>query len=204
MGFIAHSGPGLDTTKSRSDNRKGVMDMNIEPMISEKTRMAGMTDEDRRLRQQWVEDQYLTEREPVRVPALIYRNNFKRLMGYPLDITFKYLIKSKLLHPRKALIVRYMTGKMGLMLGGFGCILYYARHNQAHWERIHGPVIQILRKPCFPGDEGWDDPDYGKTTPEQWSCNRYFADRSIFLCPKTLLTSSETATEISKRNAGLL
>ena len=35
--------------------RKGVMDMNIEPMISEKTRMAGMTDEDRRLRQQWVE-----------------------------------------------------------------------------------------------------------------------------------------------------
>ena len=36
------------------------------------------------------------------------------------------------------------------------------------------------------------------------SCNRYFADRSIFLCPKTLLTSSETATEISKRNAGLL
>merc|ERR1712200_78229 len=135
MGFIASSGNGLDTTRPRADAMKGVMNMNIEPMISEKTRMAGMTPEDRRLRQQWVEDQYLTEREPVRVPALIYRNNFKRLFGYPLDMTAKFLISKHVLHPRTALVGRYMIGKLALTLSGIAGVLYYFRHNQSHWER---------------------------------------------------------------------
>lgn len=204
MGFIAKSGPGLETTRSRSDNMKGVMSLNIEPMISEKTRMDGMTDADRKLREQWVEDQYLTDREPVRVNALIYRNNFKRLFGYPLDMTFKYLIKSHALHPRTAVVSRYYLGKIGMMFLGTGTLLYYFRHNQANWERSHGPVVCPAREPIFPGDEGWDDPDYGKTTPESWSSNRSFYDRTNFLCLDTLKTSSETATEISKRNAGLL
>jgi len=204
MGFIASSGNGLDTTRPRADAMKGVMNMNIEPMISEKTRMAGMTPEDRRLRQQWVEDQYLTEREPVRVPALIYRNNFKRLFGYPLDMTFKFLIKKHVMHPNTAIITRWLLGKSLLMCTGMGLALYYLRHNQAHWERVSGFVIIPARKPCYPGDPGWDDPDHGKTTPESWCANRYFYDRTIFLCPETLKTSSETATEISRRNAGLL
>jgi len=204
MGFIAHSGPGLETTKSRSDNMKGVMDMNIEPMISEKTRGAGMTDEDRRLRQQWVEDQYLTEREPVRVPALIYRNNFKRLFGYPLDMTFKKLITSKVLHPRTALVTRWLLGRVSLLLGGMGVVIYHLRHNPAQWERSHGAVITKPREPIYPGDEGWGDPCHGQTTPQTWVANRGFYDRNIFLCLETLKTSSETATEISRRNAGLL
>lgn len=206
MGFIAQSDPGgsLDTTRSRSDALKGVMSLNIEPMISERTRMAGMTAEDRRLRQQWCEDQWLTEREPVRVTALVYRNNFKRLFGYPMDFTFKKLIMHKVLHPRVAVVSRWLLGKMGLLTLGIGIVAYHFRHNQANWERCTGLVHRKWREPILPGDEGWDDPDAGKTDPWMWATNRYFHDRTVFLNPKTMKTSSETATEISRRNAGLL
>jgi len=205
MGFLASSGDGLNTTRDRSDNRKNVMNVNIEPMPLDRQRLAdgGMTDEERALRKQWVEDQYLTDREPVRVAALIYRNNFKRLFGYPLDMTFKYLISSHKLHPRTALISRYVIGKVSLMVGSLMGVMYYMRHNQAHWEKSNlGWVTKPDRLPVYPGDEGWDDPEHGQTNPQSWAYNKFFYERNVFLCPETMKTSSETATEISRRNAG--
>jgi len=207
MGFKAKAADGLVIHRDRGDNLEGVLNMNIEPMPLDRNRCAdgGMTPEERALRKQWVEDQYLTDREPVRVPALIYRNNFKRLFGYPLDMTAKFLISKHVLHPRTALVGRYMIGKLALTLSGIAGVLYYFRHNQCHWERaLVGWNVCPERKEVLPGDEGWDDPDYGKTTPESWSTNRFFYQRRVFLCPATMKTSSETATEISRRNAGLL
>jgi len=207
MGFLASSGNGLKTTRDRADNKKDVMNMNIEPMPLDRQRLAdgGMTPEERALRQQWVEDQYLTDREPVRVSALIYRNNFKRIFGYPLDMTFKYLISSHALHPRNALVARYLIGKGSFLLATLVGVMYYFRHNQAHWEKSNlGMVLQPMRQPIFPGDEGWDDPDFGRTTPQSWSYNKFFYERNVFTCPATIKTSSETATEISRKNAGLL
>jgi len=206
-GFMATPGEGLETTKSRSDNMKGVLNLNIEPFPLDRQRNAdgGMTPEERALRKQWVEDQFLTDREPVRVTALIYRNNFKRLYGYPLDMTAKYLISKHYLHPRVALISRYVLGKFSFMCAGLLGAMYYFRHNQAHWEKaMTGWVVVPPRQPIYPGDEGWDDPDYGKTDPRSWSENKFFYERNVFLCPELLKTSSESATEISRRNAGLL
>jgi len=204
MGFLASSGNGLNTTKDRADNKKGVMNVNIEPMPLDRQRLAdgGMTPEERALRQQWVEDQYLTDREPVRVPALIYRNNFKRVFGYPLDMTFKYLISSHALHPRTALVSRYIIGKASFAITLVVGAMYYMRHNQAHWEKSNLGMVHVpARKAVFPGDEGWDDPDCGQTNPQSWSYNKFFYERNVFLCPETMKTSSETATEISRRGA---
>jgi len=198
---------GIKVTKERSDNMKDVMHMNIEPLPLERQRLAngGMTPEQRALRKQWVEDQFLTEREPIRVPELMHRNNFKRLLGYPLDMAFKSIMKAKLMHPRNALITRFFLGKFCLMMGVTTYVLYYARHMEQHWERANqGMVIWEEHKPVYPGDEGFGDPKTTDTTPDFWAENQHFYARKVFLCPELIKTSTETATEISRRNAGLL
>lgn len=52
---------------------------NIEPMPTERERLIKkMTDEERALRKQWLEDQKLSPREPVSVPEFTRKNIFRR------------------------------------------------------------------------------------------------------------------------------
>ncbi|KAM7536515.1 hypothetical protein Aperf_G00000086255 [Anoplocephala perfoliata] len=52
---------------------------NIEPLPTERERtIKPMTDEDRALRKQWLEDQKLSPREPVDVPEFTRKNIFRR------------------------------------------------------------------------------------------------------------------------------
>jgi len=203
MGFIANSGPGLKTTADRDDVIKDVMYIDMEPVKLDKMRR-DMDPHTRELRKQWIEDQYLTDREPVRVPQLIYRNNFRRVVGYPNDILFKTLIKKHVLHPRTGFVWRYIVGRvMGTCVAVAG-LTYYLRHNQRNWEQHLGWVWQQERTPVYPGDPEFDDPDYGKTTPESWACNNFFKNRRTFLDIANIKTSSETTTEVSRREAELL
>lgn len=51
----------------------------IEPMPTERERLIKpMTDEERALRKQWLEDQKLSPREPVNVPEFTRKNIFRR------------------------------------------------------------------------------------------------------------------------------
>lgn len=203
MGFLASPGPGLKTTEDRDDTKKDVLKMDIEPFVFDKQRR-DMDPHMRFLRKQWVEDQYLTAREPVRVPELIHRNNFRRVLGYPNDILFKTLIKKGVLHPRTGFVWRYVVGRAMALATGMTFLVYYFRHNQRNWEQHMGMTFQLAREPILPGDPGFDEPGFGKTTPDTWSANCWFGSRRTFLDIANVKTSSETPTETSRREAGLL
>jgi len=191
--------PGLVNTKSRSDAHKGVMHMNIEHMNSDLERMAGMTAEDRALRKQWIMDQYLTDREPVRVPNLVYRNSVKRFFGYPLDMVGKAVMPY--VGPRAALVGRYLAGKFGLLVGFYACCAYYFRHNQKTWEQSNlGWTFWFARKPVYPGDPDWGCVE--QTDPWTWESNHYWQYRTVFTDPSCFQTSTETSGEISRREGG--
>lgn len=66
-----------------------VQPMRIEPFPYERQRMDGMTDADRALRKQWLQDQHLAPNEPRYVPELYPKNPIRRLLGAPWDIFFK-------------------------------------------------------------------------------------------------------------------
>jgi len=200
---LASSGPGLKTTEDRNDTKKDVMKIDIEPFVFDKQRR-DMTPHDRFLRKQWVEDQYLTAREPVRVPEIIFRNNFRRVLGYPNDILFKTLIKKGVLHPRTGFVWRYIVGRTMAVTAGLTLVIYYFRHNQRNWEQHLGWTVQTERQPIYPGDPGFDEPGFGKTNPDMWSANCWFGTRRVFLDAANIKTSTETATEVSRREAGLL
>jgi len=197
QGFpLAKAGPGLKITPNTNDASNGLIVMNIEPMMLERQRLAdgGMTPEERALRQQWVEDQYLTEREPVRVPGLIYRNSIKRFYGYPYDMLAKQVMK--LVGPRNGLLFRFWLGKGTIAFGSLVGLCYYFRHHASHWEHANnGWRIQKERKPVFPGD-----PDWGKvlqTRPEEWPVNKGFYERNVFCDPTKYVTSTQTASDIT-------
>ena len=64
----------------------------IEHMPHERERLhVPMTDEDRRLRKQWLDDQKLAPNEPRFIPELYPQNIFRRAFAKPWDITFNAL-----------------------------------------------------------------------------------------------------------------
>ncbi len=73
----------------------------VSPMVLEgrekfmKERMRGMTPEQRAYRKQWLQDQILTDREPVEVPQIYYELNnvFKRTINYPFNKLERYILR---------------------------------------------------------------------------------------------------------------
>ena len=51
---------------------------------------------------------------------------------------------------------------------GMTFLVYYFRHNQRNWEQHMGMTFQLAREPILPGDPGFDEPGFGKTTPDTW------------------------------------
>lgn len=62
-------------------------------MARERERLAGMTDEERSWRKQWLKDQELSHNEPRVVPEYIKErlNPIRRIYRMPLDVAFKAL-----------------------------------------------------------------------------------------------------------------
>uniref|UniRef100_A0A1I8FRD6 NADH dehydrogenase [ubiquinone] 1 beta subcomplex subunit 6 n=1 Tax=Macrostomum lignano TaxID=282301 RepID=A0A1I8FRD6_9PLAT len=71
--------------------------MSIEPFPYERQRLSGnYTDADRALRKQWLQDQILTDREPVHVERWMRRNIFRRIWNAPFDALDRALTRTGL------------------------------------------------------------------------------------------------------------
>lgn len=123
--------------------------------ISERERLFGMTDAERKFRLQWLKDQELSPAEPRKVPELykFYYNPIRRFYRYPLDQFQKYL--ETFMTVDNASVARYLTGKALLGVGLVFWMTYYFKYNANDWSRAFGWRIKASRKAVVPGDEGY-------------------------------------------------
>jgi len=154
--------------------------MNIEgPMANENHRMRGMTEEDRRWRKQWFQDQELTAREPVEVPELrrVLVNPIKRFYKYPMDRFQKFL------EPRfgqsGAMGIRYSTTMFAAIIFATYWSAYYLKYNQKDWTRKFGWEVTSNRPIVLPGDPRYPMVS-DRTKPSDYS-NQGFNQRKVFL-----------------------
>ncbi|XP_055851221.1 uncharacterized protein LOC129915625 [Episyrphus balteatus] len=120
-------------------------------MVRERERLAGMSDEERAWRKQWVKDQEL-HNEPRRVPALDaeFQNPIRRFYRAPLDKLCDALTPS--MGFQKAFATRFWIGKACLALTGLYAGAYYFKYNQNDWTRKGGWRVIRSRNAINPGD----------------------------------------------------
>merc|ERR1712142_1362426 len=152
----------------KSSDTGGVRAFPIEgPLKNERNRLAGMTDEQRAYRKQWLKDQILTQREPCAVPGMYEarHNPIRQLYRAPLDALFKPLVGA--LGYQKAAMYRWFTGKF-LMLGFAGLsTAYYFKYNAHDWTRKGGWRVIHSNHMKTPGSPDWEAP------PERTSASDY-------------------------------
>ncbi|VDO11636.1 unnamed protein product [Rodentolepis nana] len=158
----------------------------IEPLPTERERLIKkMTDEERALRKQWLEDQKLSPREPVHVPEFTRKNIFRRAHSKFFDGiagVFRPILGPKYTgYLRKGLPI-FLYPYITL------CMLWYnVKYNPRTWETgFKGIRIEKLHRPVtWPGT-----PDFPHSPLlERKFHDEEFSDRKIFLGDK-LVTSS--------------
>lgn len=121
--------------------------------VSERERLAGMTDGERAWRAQWLKDQILSKHEPVHVPELERElmNPIRRFYRYPLDcvermmmpvvVSFCFVLISSrwwcnknnfatFKGPAYSAGLRYFFGKVGISVFALYATVYYFKYHQ--------------------------------------------------------------------------
>ncbi|KAJ8917721.1 hypothetical protein NQ315_005170 [Exocentrus adspersus] len=134
----------------------GVKPMSITGRYTrERERLLGMTDEERAFRKQWLKDQELTAREPRPVPEMYKAtyNPIRRFYRAPLDKLGEAI--EPMVGPKRAMYIRYFTGKFFLGVAATYWVTYYFKYNGNDWTRKGGWKIIKSRESVVPGDPGY-------------------------------------------------
>ncbi|XP_077295908.1 NADH dehydrogenase (ubiquinone) B17 subunit [Arctopsyche grandis] len=143
--------------KLASSDTGGVKAMNIASrLVNERERLAGMSDEERAFRRQWLHDQHLAPSEPRFVPEY-HRERFnpiRRFYKWPLDT-----LATKM-HPvvgNKIHYIRYFTGKIAMF--GFTVlgIHYYFKYRGNDWINKSGWRVSMSRPRILEGEPGYEE-----------------------------------------------
>jgi len=150
---------------------------NIEPMPFERQRLhgAGMTDEDRALRRQWLQDQELAPNEPVFIPELFPRNPIKRVLGKPWDGVFGIL--KPIVGEQRAATGRYFFPKFLLSVGVIYAFYYHMKYNPNQWTDKAGWNVHSTKPTLV------TDGEEEKMKTDSDFSDRGFKHRSVLLPP---------------------
>jgi len=150
---------------------------NIEPLPLERQRLhgAGMTDEDRALRRQWLKDQELAPHEPVFIPELYPRNPIRRILGKPWDGIFGVL--KPIVGENRAAAGRFFIPKIVMGITVLYAFYYHMKFNPNQWTDKAGWHIHST-KPTLVTD-GSEEP---MKTDTDFS-DRGFKNRKVILPP---------------------
>lgn len=139
-----------------SSKTGGVKPMSIAGRyVSERERLNGMTDAERKFRAQYLKDQILSPNEPRHVPELARStlNPIRRFYRYPLDKLCEFLTPKIGFMP--AYHVRFWTGKglitLSLLYGGY----YYFKYHTNDWTKKGGWRVTKSRLAVLPGDKDY-------------------------------------------------
>ncbi|KAL3269408.1 hypothetical protein HHI36_008478 [Cryptolaemus montrouzieri] len=134
----------------------------------ERERLVGMTDEERAFRNKFLKAQILSPTEPRNVPELYkeLHNPIRRFYRFPLDQFQKAM--EPLVGAKRALIIRYFSGKAIMGLLGVYYFTYYFKYNAHDWTRKGGWNVYTSRKSVLPGDPGYPQLS-DKTKPSDYS-----------------------------------
>jgi len=130
-------------------------------------RIAGMTDEERAWRKQWVEDQALADDEPVPVPEIYkeLRNPIRRFYQWPLNQLEMYLTPR--IGRTEAWVARRCIGATGLTIAVIYIVIYNLTYDNAayNWTTKRGLYGKASRSMVYPGDPDFPyGPDLYKPT----------------------------------------
>ncbi|CAK9293169.1 unnamed protein product [Gordionus sp. m RMFG-2023] len=119
-------------------------------MRFERERLAGMTDAERKWRNQWLKDQEIKATEPVDIPELytFYNNFFRRAFHWPMDTLFSLLVP--IIGEKTAYWGRNIIPR--IILYYVLCILtaYHLCFNERTWERgFSGKTVWTSQIPVY-------------------------------------------------------
>lgn len=141
---------------SMSSDTGGVKPMKIAGrLVSERERLAGMTEAERAFRKQWLQDQVLAPSEPRHVPQIYEatHNPFRRLYRWPMNQLMK--VVEPVLGAEKAHTLRGVTSVMTVtILLGYTAYYNYKYHGN-EWQRFGGWKSYTSRQAILPGDPGY-------------------------------------------------
>jgi len=130
---------------------------NIEPFREERSRLCEvMTNEDRLARKQWLDDQVLSENEPVFIPERSPRNVLRTAWAGPWDsmrIALRPYIGSN--WSRTA---RFFVPKAVVALPLAWAMWYNVKYKPAQWDQDRGWHSYWGKSEILPGDAGWPNP----------------------------------------------
>lgn len=106
--------------------------------VSERERLAGMTDAERAFRKQYLQDQILSPNEPKKIPQMYKElyNPIRRFYRWPLD-KLEAALEPVMGHT-SAHLTRYAIGKTAMFIAGTYWFFYYAKYNSNDWTRKSG------------------------------------------------------------------
>lgn len=144
-----------------SSDTGGVQPMRIEGRTdTERERLIGMTEEERKWRARFLKSQILAPEEPV-VPKGWYQERFnpiRRFYRFPMDKVESAL--TPLLGETKAHFVRHLLAKSAIGIFAVYSTWYYLKYNKMTWERKSGWRVTRSRPMVYPGTK--DFPNYEK------------------------------------------
>uniref|UniRef100_A0A5K3ELH8 NADH dehydrogenase [ubiquinone] 1 beta subcomplex subunit 6 n=1 Tax=Mesocestoides corti TaxID=53468 RepID=A0A5K3ELH8_MESCO len=159
---------------------------NIEPLPTERERLVKpMTDTDRALRKQWLEDQKLSPREPVAVPEWTRKNIFRR--AYHSFFDGLAGIFRPVLGVKRTAVLRKALPVVVIPYFILCSLWYQIKYSPRTWEHGYkGIRVGTLKRPVtYPGQPGFpNSPEL-----EHNFVDEGFSERKIFLGDK-LVTSA--------------
>ncbi|CAH8559943.1 unnamed protein product [Schistosoma turkestanicum] len=138
--------------------------IDLEPFKLQRERLAlPFTDKDRAARKQYLEDQLLSEREPVNVPEWTRVNIFRRMYRKPFD-ALTNLVRP-IIGDQKSYAFRFAISKVTCALL-FSWFVWYRIKYCDNWERRAKSVkSKAYRRQYWPGEPGfyeaWKMDDFG-------------------------------------------